>query len=130
MSKNFSQTKFEQARKKLANALKNLDETLKEKLQEASNQTKFLSASKDNFGDLQHRLIQQSNAILNLNSEINRLQQSLAAVDKELDFNKEKNAALSQRFNEFRNKQKKSIEAIESDLSKLESKIDREENNG
>ena len=128
MLKISAELKFERARKKLADALKELDETFQAKLQEASNQTKLLEVDEDSFGDLQSRIVQQSTAIANLTSEINRLQNSLAEADKEADFTKEKNRALSQRFAEFRGKQKSLIEAIESDLTRLEQKIDGGEN--
>jgi len=118
MTKSASEIKFEKARKKLSDSLKNLEEVVKEKLQQVANEPKA--------GD-SNSLQDQSSLIQSLNSEINNLQNSLSHLGKETEFLNEKNKILSEKFSKFRSDQSILIEAIEADLAGIEEIIKDEE---
>lgn len=125
MLKISAQLKFETSRKKLSQALKNLDATLQEKLKETANQN-LLATNSRGFNDERVKIAEQETAIFNLTKELERLQNSLLAADKEIDFNKEKHRALKKKLDEFLGEQAKIVLSVETDLARLERLIEGE----
>jgi hypothetical protein len=125
MLKISAQLKFETSRKKLSQALKNLDATLQEKLKETANQN-LLATNSRGFSDEKVKIAEQETTIFNLTKELERLQESLLNADKEIDFNKEKNRALKKKLDEFLANQAKIVASVETDIARLERLIEGE----
>ncbi|OFW80490.1 MAG: hypothetical protein A2887_05140 [Alphaproteobacteria bacterium RIFCSPLOWO2_01_FULL_40_26] len=115
-----AEIRFEKARKRLADMLKNLEEVIKEKLHEAAINSIDIS---DNEKGAQAWMIGQEGVIQNLNEEINNLQKSLSDLGKETEFLREKNQVLANKISKFRDEGKSLIEAIEADLLHIEEVI-------
>ncbi len=127
MSKPHAEIRFEKARKRLSEALKILEKTVKEKIHESSINATMIDVSSDETNS-QAKLIEQSTTIQNLTSEINNLQKTLSDLGKETEFLNEKNKILSQKITEFRTKGSVLIEAIEADLLHIEEVIEKHDN--
>ncbi len=126
MAKSSSETRFEEARKKLANAFRDLEEEIKTKLHETIVQARMLNASKDS--DSSNSLIlEHESTIQILTSEINKLQESLSDLGKESEFLREKNKALNNKIENNRKSNLALIETIELDLTRIEALINQEE---
>lgn len=112
MSKTHAEIRFEQARKRLSESLKNLEKTVKEKLHEPT-----INSPEENDA------AQKSATVQKLNDEINNLQKSLSDLGRETEFLNEKNKALAQKFSDFRAHGKGLIESVEADLVRIEEVI-------
>lgn len=123
--KSAAETKFETARKRLSDALRNLEEVMKQKLHDAAVESKMIDVSEDD-SHTQAKIIEQETVIQNLNSEINNLQRNLSDLGKEAEFLDRKNKNLSEKFSELKEQGAGLIEAIESDLLKIEEIISEE----
>lgn len=114
--------RFENARKRLSSALKEIEKITTDKLEQSKN-----SVNK-NSSDQQNKFLEQENLIQNLNDELNNLQQALAEAGKETEFYNEKSKALADKMNQFRVQSLSLVNVIESDLSKIYSIIKKENN--
>jgi chromosome segregation ATPase len=104
--------RFDRSRKNLSAALKNLEETVKEKINEAASSG---LVSKNSSGD--------KAAISKLNDEVNRLQNELSELGREAEFLKESNKTLWQRVENFNRQKNELVTAIESDLTAIDEVI-------
>ncbi len=120
MSKTHAEIRFEKARKRLSDALSDLEKTTKKKLQEDVVDSKIFDVTAADSQRSQAKLIQQSELIKNLNTEINILQKNLSDLGKENEFLNAKNKAFSEKLIEVRSKKETLITAIESDLLRIE----------
>lgn len=107
--------RFDKSRKNLSAALSNLEEAIKEKVHEAS----LLSGS-----DADSEVNQQV-AINKLNEEVNRLQNELSELGKEVEFLTEKNKTLWQRIENFDQQKNDLITSIEADLTIIKEVIEK-----
>ena len=119
MNKTPAEIRFENSRKKLSQALKNLEEVVKKKLHELA-QSKVLNSSQNDEKNLGAKIIEQDHIIESLNSEINNLQENLAELGKETEFLSAKNKAISERISENKPQQSGLIQALEADLIRIE----------
>ena len=126
MAKTHSEIRMETARKRLSDALKNLEKVTKEKLHQTVMESKVLDLNK-NDEEAEVKLVQQASLIQNLNTEINNLQRNLSELGKESDFLSEQNKALNKKIGEFSNEKNSFIKSIEADLLKIEEIINKEE---
>lgn len=123
MSKQGFEIRFDKARTRMNGLLKELEKTIADKLHETSLQSKILQNSSSDKA-LNANNIEQLAAIQNLSEEINRLQKSLAEISKDNDALLEENKNLQK----FRTQGSTLIEAIESDLVRIEEIITGERN--
>jgi chromosome segregation ATPase len=107
--------RFDRSRKNLSAALKNLEEAIKEKVREAS-----LLAGSDADSE-----VEQQAAINKLNEEVNRLQNELSELGKEVEFLTEKNKILWQRIENFDQQKNDLVIAIEADLALIHEVIEK-----
>ena len=126
MSKTHSEIRFDAARKKLSDGLKNLEKTVKDKLHQSSIESKMLDVGENSDGS-QSRLAEQSSIIQNLNSEINNLQKNLSDLGRETEFLSEQNKILSKKISDSRIEKNILVEAIATDLLRIEEIIKDEE---
>jgi len=124
MNKTLSEIRFEKARKKLSDALKNLEEATKEKIHHASITATMIDIKYDNKDKAVTSLAEQLALIKNLNEEVNNLQRNLFEVGKETEFLREKNKSLLDKFDKFRAEGLAFIEAVEADLAGIEQVIE------
>lgn len=122
-----TELRFDNARKRLADALKGLEESVKKKLHEGALGLKMLDVGHENFDSTQAKLIEQAVTIENLNSEINNLQKNLSVLGRDTEFMNTKNKLFAEKINETRNQQATLIAAIEADLAQIEAVITNEE---
>ncbi len=122
-----SEIRFNAARSKLALALQNLEDTIKEKIHEEAIQSRLIEISANDAAQNQAKLIEQNNIIQSLNHEINELQKNLNELSQENEFLNEKMRALGHKMQSFQNAKKSLIEAIEMDLTAIEHLINSEE---
>ena len=117
MSEISAEKKFENSRKKLSNTLKNLEEIIKDKIQQSAIENKMLdeSSSTKPIANLDQNL-----AIENQNKEISRLTQMLNDLEKEAEFLREKNKILTQKILHFRNQASNIVDAVQNDIIKIE----------
>lgn len=117
MSEMSAEKKFENSRKKLANTLKNLEEIIKDKIQQSAVEDKMLneSSSSKPIANLDQKL-----TIENQNKEITRLTQMLNDFEKEAEFLREKNKILTQKILHFRNQASNIVDAVQNDIIKIE----------
>ena len=112
-----AEKKFENSRKKLANTLKNLEEIIKDKIQQSAVEDKMLNES---FSSKPIANIDQKLTIENQNKEITRLTQMLNDFEKEAEFLREKNKILTQKILHFRNQASNIVDAVQNDIIKIE----------
>ncbi len=117
MSEMSAEKKFENSRKKLANTLKNLEEIIKDKIQQSAVEDKMLNES---FSSKPIANIDQKLTIENQNKEITRLTQMLNDFEKEAEFLREKNKILTQKILHFRNQASNIVDAVQNDIIKIE----------
>ena len=117
MSEISAEKKFENSRKKLSNTLKNLEEIIKDKIQQSAIENKMLdeSSSTKPIANLDQKL-----TIENQNKEITRLTQMLNDLEKETEFLREKNKILTQKILHFRNQASNIVDAVQNDIIKIE----------
>jgi len=127
MSKNAAEIRFENARKRLSTALKELENVMKEKLHESAIEARMIDRDEDGGSSHHAKLIEQSTIIENLNSEINNLQKNLLEVGKQSDFLNEKNKVLGEKLGKFRERGASLVEAIEADIARIAEVIKNEE---
>ncbi len=104
-----SEARFNQARKQLSAALKNLEEAVKEKIHEALLNTDLLAT------DDESKLV----AMSRMGIEVNHLQNELAELGKEAEFLRETNKILGQRISIFRQQKNNLVDAVEADLAAI-----------
>jgi 5-methylcytosine-specific restriction endonuclease McrBC regulatory subunit McrC len=126
MSKTHAEIRFEAARKRLSESLKNLERVVKEKLHQAATESRMLKVGSSEE-DSESKLLQQAGIIQNLNSEINNLQKNLSELGKETEFLNEQNKALGGKITAFRSEKNSLIDAIEADLWRIEEIITNED---
>ena len=115
-----AQKKFEEARNKLAAALKNLEEIAIAKIHETSRDSRMmLDVAEGDESSLRAKLFEQSAIILNLSEELNKIQKTTGETDKENDFLKEKNRFFADKIFKFKTQGSSLIQVIESDLSRV-----------
>lgn len=115
------EARFNEARKQLAFALKNLEEVTKEKVRESTLHTKLLHAD----DEIQTRLAEQAEVMDSLQSEVNRLQTELSDLGKETEFLRETNKTLGQRIENFRQQKNDLVKAIEADITTIHKVIEK-----
>ncbi len=113
-----SNDRFQKARKRLSEALKSLEDITKEKIHETAMQKGIV----DN-----NRAIEESIVIQNLNKEVNNLQQNLEELGDELELANRKNKTLTEKINNYRSKGFSLVNAIETDLARIEDIIKQNE---
>jgi CII-binding regulator of phage lambda lysogenization HflD len=123
MEKTHAEIRFDNARKRLSRVLKNLEEVVKEKLSQEMIEMKVFNSDQSDGQNFESKIIEQSQIIENLNSEINNLQKNLSDLGKESEFLSTKNKIFSEKIAEIRTKQSTLIEDIESDLLRIEEVI-------
>lgn len=122
------ENRFENARKSLSETLKNLEEIIKQKIHESALQGRMISSVSENeIKNNQSALLEKTTTIENLNQEINNLQNNLLDLGKENDFLSKENKALTSKLTNSNSQQSRLIEAIESDLVKIEKVIKKED---
>jgi predicted transcriptional regulator len=126
MSKNFAKIKFENARKRLAEAFDLLEETVKQKIDEVAINNKMFDATQ-NDDDFEINSVQQVATINQLSNEINKLEERLEESEREIDLLSEKDLALSKKLNEIKNEAGNLITIIEKDLAIIDEVINKEE---
>lgn len=119
MAKQDFKIRFDQARARLNNALKDLDKTAIEKLHETASQSRMLHVLGDE-NSLNAKVTEQNLTIQNLISEINKLQEGLAALGNENDVLIEENKVLSEDLEKLKEEGMMLVEAIELDLVQIE----------
>lgn len=127
MSKTPAEIRFEKSRKKLSTALKELDAAIQKKLHEGAIETKIMDIGNEEDSEAKAKIIEQSETISNLNSEINTLQKNLSILGRESEFLHIKNKIFAEKLAVIRNQQSILIEEIETDLIRIESIIKTEE---
>ncbi len=127
MSKTPAEIRFEKSRKKLSTALKELDAAIQKKLHEGAIETKIMDIGNEEDSEARAKIIEQSETISNLNSEINALQKNLSILGRESEFLHIKNKIFAEKLAAIRNQQSTLIEEIEADLVMIESIIKTEE---
>ncbi len=115
--------RFEEARKRLANALGNLEDVVKNKLHEEASSSRLIRSTEDS----QAKIIQQEIIIQKLNLEINNLQQNLSDLGQENEFLNTKNKIFAEKLINLRQERLEIIAEISSDLNKIFSAIKLEE---
>jgi hypothetical protein len=123
MSKISAKVRFENARKRLSDALNNLEKTTQKKLREGLVETKIFDLSKSDVETFESKIIEQSQIIENLNLEINQLQKNLFDLGMESEFLNERNKTFAEKFSKNRAQQLDIIKAVELDLTKIEELI-------
>ena len=128
MKKTFSEIRFEKSRKRLSEALSQLERTIKQKLHETIIQSKMINVSSDTDDEsqLKVKIVEQLAIIENLNSEINNLQKELENAGIEIEFLNERNKLVINKMSELRNQSIKITQEIEFDLMKIEELIKSE----
>lgn len=119
MSQQDFEIRFNQARLRLNSSLKDLEKAIDQKL---------LNAAEARGLGLEDEKSEQIILIQNLKKEVNDLHKSLARLHLEKDSLLKKNVALSSNFNKFRSDGLSLIDAIESDLVKIENIVEGEKN--
>ena len=109
------EARFNQARKHLSAALKNLEEAVKERIHEASLNTELLTTDDES----------KSVAISRIGTEVNRLQNELSELGQETEFLRETNKVLGQRIENFRQQKNDLVEAMEVDLAAIHEVIEK-----
>lgn len=122
--KTHAEIRFETARKRLSESLKNLESTVKEKFHQAVIDSRMLDVAEDSEDS---QAITQSTIIQNLNHEINKLQKNFSDLGKETEFLNEQNKVLSKKITETRAEKNSLVKAIEADLLKIEEIINEED---
>lgn len=115
-----SQKRFEEARERLALALKNLEEIAIEKIKETAIESKMTSADNTDESRLHSKILEQESIIEKLTGEINKIQESLEEMGKESEFTKERNSFFANKFSDFKSHGASLIQAIEDDLIKIQ----------
>ncbi len=114
-----AQKRFEEARERLAGALKTLEQIIISKIHETSIAAKM---SSDDNGDaaLYGKLSEQEVTIRNLNHEINKIHKAMEEIGRESEFSKEKNSFFADKLFKFKSQGSSLIQAIEADLIKIQ----------
>ena len=102
MTELVAEIRFEKARERLSEALKNLEEVVKKKFHEEAIYSRMIDGDNNGYSVSQSRMIEQSQIIQNLNSEINNLQKNLSELGKETDFLREKNEMLIRKITKMK----------------------------
>lgn len=98
------------ARRRLSDALSDLESLVREKIEEAMQQ-KIVISGLDN---------EQSLASRNLFEEINRLQKDLLEVGNEVEIEREKNVELAKKVKKFTSEKDRLTNAIATEIAKIE----------
>ncbi len=114
-----AQKKFEEARDRLAAALKNLEDIVTTKIHESSLSAKMLDVVDGDESSLRAKIFEQNAIIQNLNEELNKLQKSSSETDKENDFLKDKNRFFADKIFKFKTQGSGFIQSVENDLSRI-----------
>ena len=117
--KNAAEIRFENARKKLSDALHDLEKTLKQKIHQAAIESRIINHN-ETGSRLETKVFEQETIIQTLNQEINNLQKLLADLGNEIEFISEKNKMITKKTEDFRIQGPNLIKAIESDLASIE----------
>ncbi len=125
--KTIAENRFGAARKRLSNALKNLEEAMKEKLHEAALEKKMIDVSDENSEAYEAKMVEQSTIIQNLHIEINNLQKNLEDLGKENEFLNTKNKVFAERISDLRTQGANLAEAMGSELAQIEQLIKGED---
>ncbi len=115
MTKNLANIRFEKARKRLANALENLEDTIKDKLHDEASTSRIVSAKEES----EIKIAQQEIIIQNLNIEINNLQQNLSDLGRETEFLNTKNKIFAEKLEKLRQERLEIIDEISAELQKI-----------
>lgn len=114
-----AQTKFEEARNKLSDALKRLEESALAKIQETSLSSQMLDAVEGDETSLRVRVLEQSAIIQKLNEEINKIQKNSSEIEKENDFFKDKNRFFADKIFKFKTQGSSLVQSVEQDLLRV-----------
>jgi DNA repair exonuclease SbcCD ATPase subunit len=117
---------FDKSRKRLSQALKNLEDVVKEKIREAGLNAEILGVNSNEFCDKTHaQFIEQTSVLNSLGNEVNHLQKELSEIGKETEFLRETNKALSEKIKNFRQQKNDLTQAIEDDLAVIHEIIEK-----
>ena len=114
-----AQKRFEEARDRLAAALKNLEEITIAKIHESSASSRMLDVVDADESSLRAKVFEQSSIIQNLSEELNKLQKTIGEAEKENDFLIDKNRFFADKVFKFKTQGSNLIQAIESDMSRI-----------
>lgn len=114
-----AQKRFEEARDRLAAALRNLEEITIAKIHESAVSSRMLDAVDADESSLRAKVFEQSSIIQNLGEELNKLQKIAGETDKENDFLKDKNRFFADKAFKFKTQGASLVQAIESDVSRI-----------
>lgn len=126
MNKTIAEKRFETARKRLSEALKNLEAVMKEKLHESALEKKMIGISENDVRHHEAKAAEQSTIIQNLHYEINSLQKNLEDLGKENEFLNSKAQVLGERFSDLRTQGSNLVEALASDLAEIDKLVNGE----
>lgn len=127
MTKQDFEIRFEKAHSRLNKSIKELEKTAIDKLHETASQSRMLSVLGDDES-LSAKVTEQNLTIQNLISEVNKLQENLAALGNENDVLIEENKSLETEFEKLKEEGMTLTEAIEADLVRIEKIITGEKN--
>ncbi len=127
MNHNSSEKRFEEARKRLSESFDVLEKTIKKKISDSIEQEKLVHISDEDSEAYEAKIMQQETTIENLSEEVNRLQDQLSETGNEIEFLNEKSAVLTRRVEKIRYQQSELVEAIESDILRIETLINDDE---
>jgi predicted nucleic acid-binding Zn-ribbon protein len=111
--------RFESARKRLSDALHDLEKILKQKIHQAAIESRIINHN-ETGARLETKVFEQAAMIQTLNQEINNLQKLLSDLGGEIEFISEKNKIISKKTEDFRIQGPNLIKAIESDIARIE----------
>ena len=117
MTKISAELKFEKSRKRLASALKNLEEVIKFKISETAIQSRAIGFEDSGY---QTKFSEQTFAIQSLGKEVNYLQKTLSDLGKELEFTKTQNQIFGEKMKQIRSEATHLADVIELDLTRIE----------
>lgn len=127
MSQSPSEKRFEEARKRLSESFDALEKVIKKKIVDSIEQEKLVHISDEDAEAYEAKIMQQETTIENLSEEVNRLQDQLSETGNEIEFLNEKSSVLTRRVEKIRYQQSELIEAIESDILRIEQLINDDE---
>jgi len=116
---NDAQKRFNEARDRLALALKNLEEVVIAKIHENAFNSKILDTLEGDESSLRAKVFEQTSIIQNLSEELNKTQKLFSETSKENDFLKDKNRFFADKVFKFKTQGSSLIQAIESDLVRI-----------
>ena len=117
MTKINAELKFEKSRKRLASALKNLEEVIKFKISETAIQSRAIGFEDSGY---QTKISEQTFTIQSLSKEVNYLQKTLSDLGKELEFTKTQNQIFGEKVKQIRSEASHLANTVELDLTRIE----------